>query len=200
MNTLTTSARLLMLLLVIAIFLPALSGAGAGAEATLPRPSGPEEPAVPPDWFVKHMRWLVEGSGRWTTDIAEGRGEDEPYDEYGVEWRWGLGQRSLQGRLFAIVDGIEVASFWEYRLYWHPGEGHAVLLQFGGNGTVGSGIMQARGGEGVEIDQEFFGPDGSKTRVRHETEPGGAGEQVIRVFHEEDGGWKLQRNYLWVRS
>lgn len=56
--------------------------------------------------------------GTWIADNAEYKSDNEPYDAYGMEWKWGVGQKSLTGRLYAIKDGKDIGSLFQFRRYW----------------------------------------------------------------------------------
>jgi hypothetical protein len=160
-----------------------------------------ESPSTPPEWFRHHMEFMTRDGGRWLTDNAAYKSEGEPFDAYGLEWTWGLGKQSLKGRLFGLKDGKEVATFWEFRVFWHPGEGQVWMYQFGGNGVVGAGTMESRGGSSTRSTQQFFQPDGSRTSVGHETEDTAEGHHVTRSFKiAADGTWKPDRTYTWKRA
>jgi hypothetical protein len=150
-----------------------------------------------PTWLRQHMETQAGGTGRWIADNALYQGPNEAIDAYGIQWTWGLGRRSLQGRLFGLRGGEEVGSFWEVRLFWHPAERRALLYQFGLGGAVGMGSLDLEGST-IVIDQVFFDPDGSTRRVRHEsvfeatTEHGDS-------FDWADGAWVKGRTYVWKR-
>jgi len=156
-----------------------------------------ENGQAPPDWVAQSMAARV---GVWIADNSLHRSEAEPWEAYGIEWTWGLGQRSLIGRLYGIRDGKDVATFWQFREYWHPGEKQLVALQFGADGTVGIGphIRKADGSD--EILQVFYAPDGSASRIGHRSTLRGD-EQVSQSFDvSEDGTWAPRRSYVWRKQ
>ena len=57
-----------------------------------------------PQWFLNDMESNI---GVWITDNDTYVSENEPYTQYGMEWRWGIGKTSIIGRLFGVVDGKE---------------------------------------------------------------------------------------------
>ncbi len=95
-----------------------------------------------PKWLQEHMNFITAGTGIWITDNSRFKNENEPFDEYGTEWKWGIGKKSITGRLFGLKDQKEAGDLWEFRLFWHPQERKAILQQFGGNGIVGIGEMR----------------------------------------------------------
>lgn len=171
------------------------------AAALLAAPVAPAEAQQSvPGWLQQEMSELTAGSGRWITDNSQYRSDAEPFDQYGLEWKWGIGRQSITGRLFGLRAGREVATFWEFRLYWHPGRGEALLVQWGGDGRLGEGPMRPTG-NGVETEavQVFHAPDGSSSRTRHLTVTE-SGEHRTRSFSEADGKWVPDRTYTWKRT
>lgn len=152
-----------------------------------------------PAWFQRHLEELTRGSGRWTADNSAFKSREEPWDGYGLEWTWGLGRHSVKGRLYAIQDGREVGSLFEYRLLWHPGERMAMLLQYGSDGTYGQGVIQPDGTDGTMVEQTFFQPGGGTTRIKHTDHY--AGEvRVVQSFEWVEGAWHPRRLYRWRRG
>jgi hypothetical protein len=177
----------------------------AAAPASPPRQDAvaqdPSESAAAPAWFRANLAFTMEGGGRWVTDNAAYRSDQEPSDAYGQEWTWGLGQQSITGRLFGLRDGEEVGTFWEFRLFWHPGERRAVLQQFGADGTLLLGTVEPTGEHTHRSEQERFAPDGSRGAVGHESVNAEDGTHVTRSFDiAADGTWTPRRSYTWHRE
>jgi hypothetical protein len=155
---------------------------------------------VIPQWLEKNMSQAMQGSGKWIADNSRYKSEQEPYDAYGIQYSWGLGKKSLNSRLYGITNGTEAGTFWEYRLFWHPGEKKAFLHQFGGDGTFGSGELKPLGESGkFELIQTFFSPDGSTWQTKHESIETEKERQTIS-FSYQDGAWKENRTYVWRPS
>jgi hypothetical protein len=108
--------------------------------------------------------------GRWVADNTAYRSTDEPFDAYRIEWAWGLGNKSVQGRLFGLQGGEEAGTFWAFRKFWHAGEQQVKVYQFGSDGTVGIGTYERTGPHRSQLLQTFFYPDGTSARVGHRTE------------------------------
>lgn len=150
--------------------------------------------AEAPAWFIEHMTGRVEG-GRWVTDNPY-RSDEEPYESYGMEWVWGLGKQSMIGRLFGYQDGEETVDFWQFRVFWHPGEDEASIYQWGHGGVVGIGTISAVE-NGTRSEQTFHSPDGTTSRTGHESIES-ATEMDTRSFNiSEDGEWTPRRHYIW---
>lgn len=159
-------------------------------------PAPPESAAIP-DWVLVSWEQHV---GTWVADNSAYQDDVDTVDAYATEWRWGLGNKSLVGRLYGIEDGREVATFWEFREYWHPGEGRLIAMQFSGNGTVGIGPSERTGDGAMEILQTFHSPSGHVFRVGHRSTLKGD-ELTTRSFDvSEDGVWTDRRTYVWHRQ
>ncbi len=154
---------------------------------------------VAPEWFLQEIATLTAASGRWITDNSEYKSEQEPYDAYGTEWTSSFGGTSMSGRLFGIQDGKETANFWEFRQYWHPAHGVAVLEQFGWGGTVGVGTAWQEGAT-TKSDQTFFTADGRTNRTGHISEFPDQDTHVTQSFDIENNVWIARRSYTWRRT
>jgi hypothetical protein len=155
-----------------------------------------------PDWLSEHMSFMTEGSGLWITDNTAFQSENESFDAYATEWKWGVGGQSINGRLYAIRDGKEVDSFWEYHVFWHPTEKKAVFYQVGSGGAVGVGEMRSVDSEaGAErmTEMTFFAPDGTNWKDMHKLRES-PGEHSTTSFGFKDGSWILQRRYIWIHQ
>ncbi len=171
-----------------------LCAAGAAGSAAAQEPS-----AEVPAWMLREMEFLTRDGGRWITDNAAYRGPNEPYDAYGLEWTWGIGQKTVRGRLFGLQDGREVGTFWEFRMVWHPGRREVLLYQFGGDGTLGVGPLAALEDGRTESIQTFYSTDGAAVRVRHLASNMGDVHETMS-FDDDGTGWKPRRTYVWKRE
>lgn len=152
-----------------------------------------------PAWFRHHLESLAGGSGQWTADNAEFKSEAEPWDAYGLEWTWGLGHRSVKGRLYVIRDGKDAGSLFEYWILWDPGARQAMLIQYGSDGTYGVGVIEPDGTDGTAVEQTFYQPDGATTRVKH-TDRHTGDVRVVQSFDWVDGAWRPRRLYHWKQA
>jgi len=162
----------------------------------VPAPAAPQRDDFLPAWVQKDWEHATQDSGTW---IAENPHKDEntPYDAFGLEWKWGLGKKTLRGRMFVIRDGKEIGTLWEYLSYYHPQEKRVVLNQFGSDGTYSTGSMKEIGEGKTEYVQRFFRPDGGTMQVGSRAERR-AGEVHMQTFTiNKAGAWENQRNYIW---
>ncbi len=124
-----------------------------------------------PDWVQNHFGFMTKDSGRWITDNSKFKSESEPFDQYAVEFTWGIGKQSIKGRLLALKDTKEVGMFWEYLALWHPAEKRVVFQQFGGTGVFGTGEMRAvESAEGKfenHTELTFYARDGTSWKDLH---------------------------------
>jgi hypothetical protein len=153
-----------------------------------------------PGWLREEMQYLAKGTGRWVASNRPHRSAEEPWDAYLLEWRWGVGKNNLVGRLSGLQGKTEGTLFWEYRLFWHPGEKRAVIYQFGWDGTFGTGELRAAGdAKKTELEQVFHRPDGTSWEGRHESanEPD---THTTRSFIRSAGAWRETRVYVWKRG
>ena len=190
----------------VALFLTGLATA-AVAEGTVTDPviSGEkdiglrlsEKPGAPvPEWLIQEMALRVEKTGRWIADNRPFKNADEPYDQYGVEWRRGLGQQTLVGRLFALREGKEVGDFWEYRLTWNPAEAKAYLEQWGRGGAYGVGELRSLGGGATECIQLFSMPGVPSWASRHRATLVSGEDRTVGEDYAK-GAWQPGRQYVW---
>jgi hypothetical protein len=159
--------------------------------------SGP--PNAAPAWFLEEIATLTHGSGRWITDNASYKNENEPYESYATEWKASFDGTSMTGRLYGIIDGKEVGEFWQFRQYWHPGRKEAIVEQFGWGGTVGIGVAWHEDGE-TKSDQSFFAVDGSVNRTGHISSFPDSSTHVTASFDIVGDEWQPRRVYTWLKD
>jgi hypothetical protein len=151
-----------------------------------------------PDWVRAELALLA---GTWITDNSSHRSEAEPFDQYGLEWTWGLGQHSLIGRLYGLANGKDVATFWQFRQFWHPGQGQLMVEQFGADGTYGVGPNLRQADGSFEMLQVFYSPAaGTRASVGHRSSMKD-GRHVTASFDVgADGVWVPRRSYVWTKQ
>lgn len=172
---------------------------GAGSPVLSHRIAPPQN-APPPEWLLGEMRRLVTDGEAWIADNVAYVSSDEPWEEYGLEWRWEADSTSITGRLFGLVGGEDRATFWELRLSWDERRQVARIWQkHARRELVGDGTLRPTGnGTETEGIQTFTGPDGASSRVRHlatTTED----THDTRSFDWVDGEWQPRRHYVWKK-
>jgi hypothetical protein len=161
------------------------------------RSAGTEAQQTKPAWVAAYMEAMI---GTWIADNAAYRSAEEPFDAFGIDWTWGIGKQSIVGRLYGLQSGRESGTFWEFREFWHPGEGQLLATQFSADGTYGVGPHHRKPDGTMEMLQVFHGQTGPATRVGHRSELKG-NEQTTHSFDvAADGTWKPRRTYVWRKS
>ncbi len=148
-----------------------------------------------PDWLSNHFEYMTQGSGLWVTDNSEYKSDQEPAEQYATEWKMSLGNQSITGRLFGIIDGKEIGTFWEFRTFWNPVEKKAYAYQFSGSGVVGMGEMWHEG-DSLKTRQTFYYPNGGLQENGHiQKDLSGAHETTS--FSISEDVWTKNRFYSW---
>ncbi len=148
-----------------------------------------------PDWFVKNME---ESIGTWITDNMAYKNEQEPFDQYGMDWQWGIGKQSISGTLYGLINGKKQGTFWEFRQYWDFGKNQGIVVQYGGDGTIGIGPMTMNKDNQSELIQEFVGPNGNNKVHGHRSTLKDGKLTTTSFDVSEDGTWKKRRSYVWT--
>ena len=151
-----------------------------------------------PKWLVQEWESKVKDSGIWIAHNSKYQNENEPYDAYGQKWEWGIGKKSLKGKLFAIKDGKELGTIWEFRLFWDPLKKKAFIQQFGGDGTYGIGELIYDKENVSRSLQTFSNPEGIVYKIGHLSDYNHPDFfKTISFSITEDGLWKENRVYIW---
>lgn len=172
---------------------------GCCVVALLSATSVAEDTAGPPAWYLKEIKTLTAGDGRWVTSNADYLSEDEPYDHYVTEWQSSFGGTTITGRLYGLIDGEPSSTFWEFRQYWHPGKDVAIVEQFGFGGAIGVGTAWHKDGT-TRSEQTFYSPDGSTSKVGHQSRFPDERTHVTESFDIEGTSWTSRRSYTWFRE
>jgi hypothetical protein len=139
--------------------------------------------------------------GTWIADNSAFKGANDTTDAYGIDWSWGLGRKSLIGRLYGIKDGKEIGTFWEFREFWDPGQGQVMATQFGGNGTYGVGPHEIRADGTSEMVQTFYDPTAhTVAKVGHRSKLEGDVHTTASLDVDDKGAWSPRRTYVWHRK
>lgn len=167
------------------------------AQQDPPEKRNESKSAEAPEWFAERMAWLTRGSGRWTTPAPEGT----PFATYQISWSYGVGGASVVGRLMGIAKDSSETTFWEFRLFWHPGDRRAIVQQFGKDGTFGSGslVLGEVPGKSVLV-QAFVSPNGRRVETRHETTRIDDDTERSVVTDVVDGKESPPREWTWKRA
>jgi hypothetical protein len=115
-----------------------------------------------------------------------------------MEWRVANEGHGLIGRLYGVEAGAEIAEYWTFREFWHPGERRAILEQWGGSGVygVGEATMDANRGS---VAQTFWLPDGRSWREGHRTFEDGDTYVTEQFDIDAQDNWTPTGRYTWRR-
>lgn len=150
-----------------------------------------------PKWLLEEWGHLTQGSGIWIADNTTYKTNEEPFDSYRLEWKWGLGHNGIVGTLSGIVAGKEPVAFWELRTFWHPGEAKALAEQFSGNGTYGVGEIQKESDSTNKMLQSFFTLQGQSYQVGHISQTSTEEHTSTSFSINDSGSWIPDRTYVW---
>ncbi|MCB0668951.1 MAG: hypothetical protein KDC80_24170 [Saprospiraceae bacterium] len=151
-----------------------------------------------PEWIRKNWAHRTEGDGIWIADNTPFKSEQEPYDAYGQQWQYGLGDSYLRGRLFCMQDEKDIGTVWDFIEYWDPEAGELKVLQIGRDGTTGQGTIEQNEENQTKSLQTFTSPSGHSFVSGHIVELKD-GEQKTQSYHVENEKWVQNRQYIWKR-
>lgn len=156
------------------------------------------KPEAAPAWVGALWEQLI---GTWVADNSAFKNEQDTMDAYGIDWAWGLGKKSLTGRLYGLKGGKEVATFWEFREYWHPLEKRLITQQHSATGVFGVGPHHRKPDGSTEMLQTFFNPvAGTVTREGHRAWLEGDVHTTTSFSVDDKGVWTERRTYVWKRK
>lgn len=162
-----------------------------------PPPQAAPAAAVLPQWWADHVAFISRDGGTWVTPNPTA--DPNAPDAFGMEWRASNEGRVLTGRLYGLRDGREIAEYWTFREFWHPGEARAIVQQWGGPGVYGVGESRWEDGEGV-LDQTFWLPDGRSWREGHRNRERGDEYETNAFDIDAQGAWTLTDARVWRRQ
>lgn len=163
--------------------------------------ASPDYPAAAamPAWFAEHLAASTRDGGRFEADNRSYRSDAEPVDRYAIEWTYGIGHKSMKGRLFGLRGDVETATLWEIRTFWHPGRREAVVQQYAADGTVASGTLSRLDDGEFQVELDIFDPAGSTQRARDALRDVDADTHETASSMWVDDEWVARRSYTWTR-
>jgi hypothetical protein len=147
-----------------------------------------------PTEVMNDWNQLTEQGGTWISEDNTGT-----YDAWGMKYTWGLGKKSVDGILYAIRDGEDIGTLWQYKIFYHPVEGKIVLEQWGSDGSYGEGTIVIRSASTSENVSTFYNPDGSIFRLKHVQELQSGVKTSQTFVSGENDDWVTDRLYTWRR-
>lgn len=155
--------------------------------------------AAIPDWVIQDWEHRTQAEGIWIADNSKYQSEQEPFEAYGLQWKWGPGKKSLTGRLYCLKDRKDVRTAWIFTEFWDPEAKELKLLQIAPNGAVGQGKVWLDAERITKSVQTFIGPDGSSYVSGHRSERKGNASHVSS-FDVQGDQWTPRRSYIWKNS
>lgn len=155
--------------------------------------------APAPQWWRDHVAFITRDGGIWVSPNPPGASDQSQPDAFAMEWRAAYGDHLLIGRLYGLRNGQEIAEYWSFREFWHPGEGRAVLQQWGGPGVYGAGESRWENGAGV-TEQTFWLPDGRSWREGHRNRERGDEYETHAFDIDDAGNWISKDPRVWRRQ
>jgi hypothetical protein len=149
-----------------------------------------------PQWVIDHWAAHTAGDGVWQADNSAHKNEQEPFDAYGMKWEWGIGKKSLKGRLYCIQEGKDVGTVWEFLNYWDPNTQNHRMVQLGSDGTLGQGEITLQEDGTTRSAEQFKSPAGGGFEVGHHIWFE-AGEMYTQSYNIAEGEWTKRRLYIW---
>lgn len=152
-----------------------------------------------PDWWASHVDFVSRDGGTWRTANQAADDNPETPDAFGMEWQAHDGGMRLTGRLYGLRGGEEIAQYWTYVEFWHPGENRVVIEQWHPAGLYGTGETTSLGGNRFQVEQTFWLPDGRSWREGHRNIEDGDVYDTETFDIDEEGNWLPGTPYLWTR-
>ena len=151
-----------------------------------------------PDWYLQEIQ---SEAGTWIADNRKYKSDQEPFEYYVIEWEYGINKKSLIGKMYGLRNGENSEPFWEFRKYWDGEKKIPIVMQFGGDGTIGIGELKRKNEKETELLQVFTSPTGSQYRVGHRTLVIDSLSHVGSSFSvNEQNEWVENRSYTWTKK
>jgi uncharacterized protein YndB with AHSA1/START domain len=150
-----------------------------------------------PNWLKREWNYLTNGTGTWVTSNAKYKNTSEPFDKYGLEWKYGLGSTSVVGKLYGIVEGKENVNIWQFFLYWDGVENKGKTLQISPNGTYGFGDMVLVNDSIVQSILNFHTLNGQTFQTKHESVTNSLKHKTTSFNFDKKNTWLKNRTYIW---
>ncbi len=149
-----------------------------------------------PQWFMEEMERQV---GVWvaSNEAYMQEGED---DSYAIEWKWGVGRKSLVGVLYGIRDSVRTQEYWQFFQYWDFEKAQPVFIQIASWGSHGVGNIERLEDSNFQLKQKFYHPDGTSTLGGHKTQLFDGYEISTSYDITDEGEWQKRRTYTWYKQ
>ena len=159
-----------------------------------PSPPHPIPQEVRDSWAM-----YTKNGGIWITENSQYKNDQEPFDAYGMEWEWGLGQSHIKGRLYCIQDGKDVGTVWQFLNFWDPQNQEEKIIQIGSTGMIGQGSISYQDDGSSKSSEKFVNPDGGSFESGHHSwfKDGALHTQSYDINNNK---WTKRRFYIWKQN
>jgi len=147
-----------------------------------------------PKWFTEDLKKNV---GFWEADNSQYKSDKEPQEKYILQWQWGVGNTSITGHLYGMINGKTTTDYWQFRQYWDNVNNKPMLVQYGGGGSIGLGELIMLKDGSIENIQEFSVPTGQKWYTKHIVSNDGKVSDTTSYDKNKQGKWIKNRHYIW---
>lgn len=138
--------------------------------------------------------------GTWKADNSTYKNENEPMTSYVIEWKFGELKNSVYGKLYGLIDSINVGTFWEFHQYWNPNTSSVAFIQIGGDGSIGNGTLTQLNNSEYELIQLFTNTKNETRYEKHSYLKPNANTEITSSFEQDKAGnWIKKRTYTWVK-
>ncbi|NNM23299.1 MAG: hypothetical protein HKO54_07080 [Flavobacteriaceae bacterium] len=137
--------------------------------------------------------------GIWKASNSEYMNENETDDAYAIEWKWGVGQKSLLGILFGMKNGERTNDYWQFVQFWDSKVQKVRVLQIAMFGVYGEGFLERIDASNSKVVQTFVTPDGHSYSEGHTTQVFDNYEVSIS-YEIKEGEWIKKRTYTWHKQ
>lgn len=164
---------------------------------------GDDAPEAPKAALEKLHGDVVRG-GEWRTPNPDYKAGEEAPTHYVLRYNWGPYKQHITGELGGIYQtekGEKEIRYWTMYTFYNPITRVAEASQIGWNGSIGIGPMHRNIDGNLQIDQVFYGVDGSKKDVRHIEKVDKSGDWFVSSVFEKDAAdnWVKGRDWIWTK-
>ena len=135
--------------------------------------------------------------GTWIASNEAYMDEGSINDSFGIEWKWGVGKKSIVGTLYGIQNKVKTKDYWQFIQYWDLVENKPIFVQVSSKGSHGSGYIERISDNQLKLVQTFTELDGSSYQSGHLTEIFDNYENSVSYNIDKNNEWIKDRSYTW---
>lgn len=140
---------------------------------------------------------LTQGAGVWIADNSAYKNQNEPYDQFKLEWKYDQGKSSLTGKLYGIIEGKEPVEFWAFRTFWDAVKNKAIIFQISPNGSYGISESEMLSDSLEQSLGVFHYSNGYSENTKHQSITTPTHHITTSFSKDSNGNWVPQRTYTW---